>query len=82
MQRQGGRVTLDELAQVKTSVVREKEDKIQKLSSSVKELKQTLTVRDQEVAQMRKQLSSASIVAAQTRSGIVHVGKDKERRGW
>jgi hypothetical protein len=49
----------DELAQVKDKMVREKDEKIQKLSSSVKELKQSLSLRDQELASMRKQLGSA-----------------------
>lgn len=49
----------DELAQVKTQGVGQKEEKIQKLSASLKETKQSLSLREQEVAQMRKQIGSA-----------------------
>jgi len=49
----------DELAQVKTQSVGQKEEKIQKLSASLKETKQSLSLREQEVAQMRKQIGSA-----------------------
>ena len=49
----------DELAQVKTQVVREKDEKILKLSTSLKETKQSLALREQEGVQMRKQLGSA-----------------------
>ena len=49
----------DELAQVKTQGVGQKEEKIQKLSASLKETKQSLSLREQEVAQMRKQLGKA-----------------------
>lgn len=49
----------DELAQVKTQGVGQKEEKIQKLSASLKETKLSLSLREQEVAQMRKQIGSA-----------------------
>jgi len=73
----------EELATLKASLGKEKDDRIAKLSSSLKEVKASLSTKEQEVAGLKKQLGSAQRVEEDLRkqhASVANAAQKEERQ--